>query len=585
MHSGDLTVTDRRRRPAARRLPAVLLLAALAAGLVPTAVIAATTPMLYAGDATIAEPAERTGTVAVEVPVTLAPPAAGSVSVNWRTVAGTAGSSDFLASSGVLTIPAGTHGGSIVVHVRADRVAEGAESFAVELTSAAGATLGHASGTVTIVPAGAGLALGDTTLTEPDGGTQTIGVAATLAAAAKKDVTFGWQLRSATGTVGSDAPAASGTAVIPRGSLGTVVRLSVSGDTAVEADETLEVVVTSIAGASLADGIGTIILRNTDLPPPPPPDPFGWNPPAGAVPASGTALYVESPAGESIGQGRTYLYTKANSVLDVSAVGSRVHLAVEGDEWWNGDFAQPSGSVVATGYWENLRRYPFYVPGLSFSGEGRGCNTLLGRLSVDQVTYAGSALSTLTLRFEQRCEGSGAPLRGFLRYDAADPTTPPPPGDPASFAWQPPAGTVPATGDYLYFESSPGDWIGQGETRLYTEADSTFTPDWGGRIVQLFVNAPGGWAAEFSGPDAMPLLTRGLYADVRRFPFHNPAKGGMDFHGNGRGCNELLGTFAVDEITWDGTELASVSIRFVQRCEVTGPPLYGALRWERPPAP
>ncbi|HET7726212.1 MAG TPA: Calx-beta domain-containing protein [Candidatus Limnocylindrales bacterium] len=578
-------MTDRRRRPARHRLPATLVLAALATGIAPAATIAAAAPTAYAGDATVAEPTERTGTVAVEVPVTLAPSAAGSVSVNWRTVAGTAGTADFLGSSGVLTIPAGAHGGAIVVHVRADRVTEGTESFAVELTGAAGATLGDAHGTVTITSSTSGLSLGDAAFTEPDGGSLTIGVSATLAAAARKDVTFGWQLRSVTGTVGSDAPAASGTAVIPRGSLGTVVRLSVSGDTAVEPDETLEVVVTSIAGASLADGIGSITLRNTDVPPPPPPDPFGWTPPAGAVPPTGTALYVESPAGEYIGQGGTYLYTKANSLLEVSSVGSRVHVSVEGDEWWTGDFAQPSGSVVATGYWENLRRYPFFVPGLSFSGEGRGCNTLLGRLSVDQVTYDGSALSTLTLRFEQRCEGTGAPLRGFLRYDAGDPTTPPPPGDPAAFAWQPPAGTVPAAGNYLYFESSPGDRIGQGQTRLHTEADSTFTPDWGGRIVQLFVNAPGGWSAEFSGPDAMPLLTRGLYENVQRFPFHNPAKGGMDFSGEGRGCNEVLGTFAVDEITWDGTELASVSIRFVQRCEVTGPPLYGALRWQRPAAP
>ena len=49
----------------------------------------------------------------------------------------------------------------------------------------------------------------------------------------------------------------------------------------------------------------------------------------------------------------------------------------------------------------------------------------------------------------------------------------------------------------------------------------------------------------------------------------------------GRGCNELLGTFAVDAISYDGTASSVRVVRFVQRCELTGPPLYGALRWER----
>jgi hypothetical protein len=44
----------------------------------------------------------------------------------------------------------------------------------------------------------------------------------------------------------------------------------------------------------------------------------------------------------------------------------------------------------------------------------------------------------------------------------------------------------------------------------------------------------------------------------------------------------LSGSFAIDEITWDGVEPVSWSARFVQRCEGTGPPLFGAARWVRP---
>ena len=65
---------------------------------------------------------------------------------------------------------------------------------------------------------------------------------------------------------------------------------------------------------------------------------------------------------------------------------------------------------------------------------------------------------------------------------------------------------LPATGNYLYLESSTGDYIGQGQTTLYTDANATFVPDWGGRLVQLFVDPPGGWTANFSGQDQQPLL-------------------------------------------------------------------------------
>ena len=77
-------------------------------------------------------------------------------------------------------------------------------------------------------------------------------------------------------------------------------------------------------------------------------------------------------------------------------------------------------------------------------------------------------------------------------------------------------------------------------------------------------------------------LLPGLYEDLGRHPFHNPTEGGLSMYGDGRGCNELDGAFAVDEISYDAQGIVSFSIRFVQRCEITGPPLYGAMRWTRP---
>ena len=61
-----------------------------------------------------------------------------------------------------------------------------------------------------------------------------------------------------------DAPAASGTGTIPKGGMGTLVRDPGAGDTVVEPDETLELVVTSVTNTSLSDGLGVVTLRNTD---------------------------------------------------------------------------------------------------------------------------------------------------------------------------------------------------------------------------------------------------------------------------------------------------------------------------------
>ena len=71
----------------------------------------------------------------------------------------------------------------------------------------------------------------------------------------------------------------------------------------------------------------------------------------------------------------------------------------------------------------------------------------------------------------------------------------------------------------------------------------------------------------------------GYYGDLRRFPFHNPIKGGLSWYGNGRGCNTLTGWFAVDKAIYTGTTLTAIDIRFEQHCEGLVPALRGAIHW------
>ena len=54
--------------------------------------------------------------------------------------------------------------------------------------------------------------------------------------------------------------------------------------------------------------------------------------------------------------------------------------------------------------------------GLSWYGQGRGCNTLTGGFGGHGVTYSGATLTSIYVRFEQHCEEGrrGAPRTGAL---------------------------------------------------------------------------------------------------------------------------------------------------------------------------
>ena len=592
------------------RSTAVIALVALLLSMLPTTVAGAPSPTISLADLVVTEPSGRSGVAPIALPVVLDVAPAGPVVVSWRTVTGSAGASDFVAASGSFTINAGSQGGGLPLDIRADRTAEPTESFTVELTAVTGAAIGDGVGRVDIRDASTGLAVADATVLEPDAGGVDLTIPVTVPSAPNKPVTFTWELRAGTASIGSDVVAATGSGVISKGTLSSIIFVRVSGDVVVEAAEWFEIVVTSVKNAALSDGVGRVTLLDDDVPPPTPtpsptptatptppptatPTPLptgtappisGWQPPAGAVPATGTVVYLQSEPGDYIGQGESHLDTLATAILAFDAAGDRFSVHVRGDRRWDGWFApQASGTPIAAGTYPNLRRYGVFVPGLSWTGEGRGCNESMSHLVIDEWTGSTTDPDRIVARFEQRCDASVGVLRGFIRYERDDPSQPPPPGDAANFPWSPPAASVPATGDYFYFESSPGDYIGQGRTDLYTAPDSTLIGSDTNGVVRLRVDrGTSDWDVRVSGPDAQTQLQSGLYEDLGRYPFHNPVEGGLSMSGEGRGCNELAGAFAVDSAVYDAGGLASFEVRFVQRCEVTNPPLYGAMRWTRP---
>src|SRR5438067_2133929 len=115
-----------------------------------------------------------------------------------------------------------------------------------------------------------------------------------------------------------------------------------------------------------------------------------------ALPAfGGTALQINSEPGDPIGGGQQQVWTSDELDFYALNTGGRrvVRFAINNfrrpdptvTTWWYADFAAPEGLELIPGAFEYATRYPFQaanVPGLDFSGNGLGCNTLTGRFVV-----------------------------------------------------------------------------------------------------------------------------------------------------------------------------------------------------------
>jgi hypothetical protein len=69
--------------------------------------------------------------------------------------------------------------------------------------------------------------------------------------------------------------------------------------------------------------------------------------------------------------------------------------------------------------YSDAQRDPFEMPGhpgLSITGDGRGCNTLTGSFQIEDLTMTGATVTSFTATFEQHCEGGGAALRGCVHF-------------------------------------------------------------------------------------------------------------------------------------------------------------------------
>ncbi len=207
------------------------------------------------GDATLVEGDD--GSTNMVFTVTLSRNAASTVTIAYDTSDGTAtAGEDYTATSGTLTIAAGSNSGTITVPVLGDTVIEGDQTFTLTLSDAQNA---HLSGGGDTLEATGNITDDDTATVSVSGPAAAVGEASdgeleftvTMSAAAETDVTVNYSL-GGTATAGDDYTAASGSVTIAAGETSATISLPVLDDAIQEGSETVTVTLDGTDNASVS---------------------------------------------------------------------------------------------------------------------------------------------------------------------------------------------------------------------------------------------------------------------------------------------------------------------------------------------
>ncbi|WP_183094188.1 M6 family metalloprotease domain-containing protein [Nocardioides stalactiti] len=230
---------------------------------------AAATPSLAIGDGAVAE--GSSGTRATRFVVTLSAPSPNPVTVKYATeaISATAGT-DYVTTTGTLTIPAGTTVGYVNVSVRGDTSDEADETYRVKLSLPTGATLKRATGNGRVIDddpplAGLRVAAGTASLLEGTGGTRNAVLTVTLSAPAPSQTTVAWATVAGTATATTDYTTRSGTLTFAAGATTAYVIVPVKTDSLAEGTETFNVKLSApSAGLAIGRATGVVSLLNDD---------------------------------------------------------------------------------------------------------------------------------------------------------------------------------------------------------------------------------------------------------------------------------------------------------------------------------
>ncbi|MEG3166457.1 Calx-beta domain-containing protein [Sphingomonas sp. PB2P19] len=196
--------------------------------------------------------------------------AEGAFSVDYATADGTAtAGADYVSALGTLTFEAGQDSAIISVTVLGDTLAEGDETFFLNLTNpTGGAQLSDAQGQAVIrndddLPPS--VSISDASVMEGDSG-QVFATFTVTRTGGETPFSVAYQTVSNTATAGTDFDAASGVIEFATGQTSTTITVAVNGDETPEATETFFVSLSdATGGATLQDGLGRGTILTDDV--------------------------------------------------------------------------------------------------------------------------------------------------------------------------------------------------------------------------------------------------------------------------------------------------------------------------------
>ena len=258
------------------------------------------------------------------------------------------------------------------------------------------------SSTVTAIPR---LGIASTYALKGNAGTSDASVTVALCLPSSSTVQVNYATVDGTGVQGTDYVASSGTVTFQPGVTAQTITVPIVGDFLARGNKIFKLQLRAASGAPVSAAAANVLIRDPNI--------------------AQTVLAMSSQPGDYIGQGLQYVITlsDANFLLLSAPTPNVGSFEINDGQGWSADFAGPSSTTrLGKGDYENAQRYPFQpagTPGLSISGDGRGCNTLTGNFQVLQAGYNNSnVLQNFSANFEQHCEGMTPALFGSFRYHA-----------------------------------------------------------------------------------------------------------------------------------------------------------------------
>lgn len=108
------------------------------------------------------------------------------------------------------------------------------------------------------------ITIGDASIVEGNSGTKLLSVPLTLSQASATSVTVNFATSNGTATAGSDYTAKTGTKTFAPGQTVVTTSITINGDTTSEPNETFNINLSNLVGATIADGLGVETITNDD---------------------------------------------------------------------------------------------------------------------------------------------------------------------------------------------------------------------------------------------------------------------------------------------------------------------------------